>query len=218
MELFSKKERILRFIAGIIMMVVGSAGVMVLVLVMNSIVPKKHENKTEYKEMITSNKKTPPKKKKRKKTEQKKKNKTTSQNVPRPVISSAISGLSFDLPGFETTGMDDAVDKLIGEQAVNDVVMTTQSVDVIPKPLYEGNLEYPPRARQKNIEGYVLINMLIDAAGAVERVKVLESEPVGTFDTVTVAWAKSLKFSPAYYNGKAVKTWARRRIPFSLSE
>ena len=217
MNLFSIKERLTRFLVSIIVMILGSAGVLGLVLAMNSLTPPKKEAKVDYKEMTAASKKKPPKKKKKQERQRQHPKKSVRKTAPAPVISTAISGLSFDLPQMEGFGLGDAVDQLIGEQAVKDMVMTAESVDVVPEPVFEGTLEYPARARRNNQEGYVVINMLIDSDGSVAKVKVLESMPVGVFDSVTVEWAKSLKFTPAFYNGKAVKTWARRRIPFKLS-
>jgi TonB family protein len=217
MQLFSLKERVLRIMVAFVVMVLGSAGILTLVLAMNSLTPTRKEKPVDYKEMTVASKKKPPKKKKRQEQKRERPQKNIRKSAPTPVISTAISGLSFDLPQMQGFGLGDAVDQLIGEQAVKDMVMTAESVDVVPAPTYEGTLEYPARARRNNQEGYVVINMLINQAGMVEKVKVLESVPMGVFDSVTVAWARSLKFTPAYYNGKPVKTWARRRIPFKLS-
>ncbi|MBN2531091.1 MAG: energy transducer TonB [Deltaproteobacteria bacterium] len=217
MHLYSKQERLARFAIALLVMILGSAGVLSLVLAMNSLTPPKKEAKVDYKEMTAAQKKKPKPKKKRREQKKQRPKRTTRKAAPAPVISTAISGLSFDLPQMEGFGLGEAVDQLIGEQAVKDMVMTPESVDVVPEPVYEGTLEYPARARRNNQEGYVVINMLIGADGAVEKVNVLESVPVGVFDSVTLNWAKNLRFTPAYYNGKPVKTWARRRIPFKLS-
>lgn len=217
MDLYSKKERFIRILVALVVMIMGSAAILALVLTMNRLTPEKKEMKTEYQEMSAARKKKPPKKKKPKPRKQTRPKRNISKAAPAPAISTAISGLQFDLPGMEGFGLDGAVDKMLGEQAVKEMVMTAETVDVVPAPLYEGSLEYPARARRNNQEGFVVINMLIDANGMVEKVKVLESEPMGVFDTATVDWAKNLKFTPAYYNGMPVKTWARRRIPFKLS-
>lgn len=217
MDLFSRKERLIRLAVAFFVMLLGSAAILALVLTMNSLTPQKKEPKVDYKEMSVAGKKKPPKKKKHKEQKRSRPKRNISKAAPAPVISTAISGLSFDLPGMDGFGLDGAVDKLIGDEAVKDMVMTAETVDVVPAPLFEGSLEYPPRARRKNQEGFVVINMLINSDGIVEKVKVLESEPMGVFDSATVEWARNLKFTPAYYNGKPVKTWARRRIPFKLS-
>ena len=217
MQLFSVKERIIRVLVAFLVMALGSAGILTLVLAMNSLTPPEKEKPVDYREMTAARKKKPPKKNKQQEQKRERPKRNVRKAAPAPVISTAISELSFDLPQMQGFGLGDAVDQLIGEQAVKDMVMTAESVDVVPEPTYEGNLEYPARARRNNQEGYVVINMLISQDGSVEKVKVLESVPMGVFDSVTVSWAKNLKFTPAYYNGKAVKTWARRRIPFKLS-
>ena len=78
-------------------------------------------------------------------------------------------------------------------------------------------MQYPPRAKAKGIEGYVLLSLLISPTGDVERVKVLEANPAGIFEDVAVAGVKTWKFEPASYNGESVRVWAKQRVRFDLS-
>jgi len=217
MHVFSRKERLLRTLTAFVSMLIGSGAVMVLVLAMNDVAPEKEKQKTGFKEMDTVQSKRTPKSPRKKPEPRKRETRRESNAAPAPSVSTSISGLSFDLPGMNQFGLGESIDKMLSGDAVNDVVMTAATVDEPPQPLQEGRLTYPDRARRQNIEGYVLINMLIDASGAVEQVKVLESQPPGVFEDVTTEWARGLRFTPAYYKGKPVKTWARRRVPFKLS-
>jgi protein TonB len=109
-------------------------------------------------------------------------------------------------------GMDDS---LLGDVG-NDVVMTGESVDVAPKPAQRSAMEYPKAARKSGVTGYVLMNLLIDKTGQVEKVKVLQSEPAGVFDEVAKAGVQGWQFTPAQYKGQPVKVWAKQKIRFDL--
>ena len=97
-----------------------------------------------------------------------------------------------------------------------DVVMTGESVDVAPKPTQRSAMEYPKAARKNGITGFVLMNLLIDKSGQVEKVKVLQSEPAGVFDEVAETGVRSWTFTPAQYKGQPVKVWAKQKIRFDL--
>ena len=121
----------------------------------------------------------------------------------------AISSPDFNADGG---GLDDSV---LGN--TKDVVMTDDSVDVPPKPAQRTPMKYPPEARQKGITGYVTVNLLINAQGQVEKVKVLESQPGGVFEDAAVKAVRGWRFEPAEYEGESVKVWAKQKIRFNLS-
>ena len=97
------------------------------------------------------------------------------------------------------------------------IVMTEDTVDVVPKAKYRPPLNYPSYARSRSIEGYVLLSMLIGTNGEVEKVKLISSEPKGVFDQVALAGAGDWLFESAKYEGKNVKVWVQQRISFSLN-
>lgn len=119
------------------------------------------------------------------------------------------------LEGFGAGNMGDMDDALLGD--TSDVVMDAQSVDVPPKPSNQQPLSYPKKARQSGIEGHVVVNILVDEQGRIERIKVLESVPQGVFDDVALQGVKTWQFAPAQYQGKAVKVWAKQKVRFSLN-
>lgn len=149
-------------------------------------------------------KKTPPKKKKPAKV---------APPVPLVDLNSSLAGIEFDLPAFSLggSGVDDS---LIGD--TSNVVMTGDTVDVVPRPVQRAPLEYPPRAKSKEIEGYVVMSLLINKQGKVEKAKVIESSPQGIFDNSALRSIKRWNFEPAYFNGKPVKAWANQTIRFEM--
>jgi protein TonB len=137
--------------------------------------------------------------------------------APTPSLSAAISGLSFDLPGFDAADLRGVGDELLGAGSVKNMVMTEETVDKKPVPRRQVAPEFPPSARQRGVQGYVKLNLFINAEGLVEKVRVLEAEPRGVFDEAAVTAAQQWEFEPAEYNGTAVTGWFKRTVSFRLN-
>jgi protein TonB len=129
-------------------------------------------------------------------------------------LDSSLSGLDFGLPQYDSSELD-LGDGLLG--GGGDVVMTDDTVDQAPRPLLQTPMVYPARAKAQGVTGYVLLSVLISPTGQVEKVKVLEAQPVGVFDEVATAGVQNWKFEPATYKGENVRVWARQRVRFDLS-
>ncbi len=136
---------------------------------------------------------------------------------PTPLLglNSQLSGLDLGLPDFSMEGLNGLDGDLLGSG--DGVVMTDDMVDQAVKAVVQTPMIYPPRARAKGIEGYVVFSLLIGITGEIEQVKVIESHPQGVFDDVATQGINSWKFEPAQYQGKSVKSWAKQRIRFDLS-
>ena len=87
-------------------------------------------------------------------------------------------------------------------------------VSQMPRVLVEVRPLYPKIAREKQKEGAVVLDVLIDEKGAVRQVNVVESEEV--FKNEAVEAMKKFKFSPANVSGKAVAVKIRYVIKFEL--
>ncbi len=152
--------------------------------------------------------KPPPQKKPR---EQKKKPRK-SPAPPIPTLGASLTGLSFGIAGLDAlAGVDDA---LLGD--VSSVVMTEDSVDSTPEPLARTAAEYPARARQKGIEGYVTVSLLVTADGQVRDAKVVDAQPPGVFDDAALSTIRSWTFRPATYEGVAVSVRVHQTLRFAL--
>lgn len=141
--------------------------------------------------------------------------KPKTQKAPPPPanLSSMVGGVDVGL-GFSLDDMG-LGDGMLGD--LDNVAMTSDTVDVLPKPNSRPMLDYPKRARAKGITGYVKFNLLINPFGQVEKIKVLESVPSGVFDEVALANIRGWKFDPAQYQGKPVKGWFEQTIRFDLN-
>jgi TonB family protein len=88
--------------------------------------------------------------------------------------------------------------------------------DVIePLKLYAPPPLYTEPARKARIEGYVIVQAIIDKAGAVTNVRVVKGLPMG-LDESAVEAVKRWRFEPATRNGKPVAVYYNLTINFRL--
>jgi protein TonB len=87
--------------------------------------------------------------------------------------------------------------------------------DVVP--LVRVDPDYPPRARQRGIEGYVDLEFTIGPAGAVENPRVIGASPTGVFDDAALRAVRRWRYNPKLENGVAVsRPGIRVRLRFEL--
>ena len=139
--------------------------------------------------------------------------KKAQPKAPLPNLSSMLGGIAMDIPEFATDDIAGDTKDLLGDIA-EDAIMNEGTVDSKPKVLSRAPLEFPQSALKDGAKGYVIINLLIDKDGSVELAKVLESHPVGVFDSAALNSVRAWRFGPAKYKGKPVKIWAKQKIRF----
>ncbi len=123
-------------------------------------------------------------------------------------LSSASTGgmgdLSLDVPEFD---VDVSLD-LGGDIAVAREL--TPLVRVPP--------DYPMRALQDGIEGYVMLRFVVTETGSVEDPEVLRAEPPGVFERAARRSVLRWKFQPQIRNGKASRVYAISTVRFVMSD
>lgn len=72
--------------------------------------------------------------------------------------------------------------------------------------------QYPRRAAQRGIEGYVVVEFSVNKAGVVIDPVVVESEPEGVFDRAAINAAKKFKYKPRIVDGQAIEVQGVRNI------
>jgi protein TonB len=75
---------------------------------------------------------------------------------------------------------------------------------------------YPMRAKRKGIEGWVKVKFLVDTAGTVGAVTILDAHPKEIFDRSVRRCLAGWRFKPGTVEGMAVKTWVTTTIRFEL--
>ena len=183
----------------------------------SSIEPEKEGNK-EVNFDINKQKKIHQSKPKKKSKPKKNKVDAKMPSIKPTDLGSSLSGsgLSFGIPQFDEARFSDIND----ENLLNSVagkVMDKGSVDTAPKVMKRSPVVYPELARRQGINGFVLMNVLINETGNVEDVEIVESKPEEVFDLKANDTIRRWKFEPATYNGKKVKVWAMQKIVFKLN-
>ncbi len=74
--------------------------------------------------------------------------------------------------------------------------------DVVP--LVRVDPEYPPRARQKGIEGWVEIEFTISPVGTVQDAVVIAAKPSFVFDRAALRAVRKWRYNPKVENGVAI--------------
>jgi protein TonB len=89
-------------------------------------------------------------------------------------------------------------------------------VDTMPKIIRQANVTYPTAAKRSNVEGKVVIRVLIGTNGKAEKMEIAESEPEGIFDEAALKSLKYWQFRPGIKNGELVSTWVKIPLSFKL--
>ena len=89
-------------------------------------------------------------------------------------------------------------------------------LDAPPRPKRNIKPDYPKGARQRGEQGDVLLEIRVNAEGAVDDVKVAASSGFAELDEAAVKAAKSAKFSPARSGREAVVSVAKLKLSFKL--
>lgn len=204
-----------KYIVGGIGMLLGPIVVFGIVLLMNRFIndiDKSPPQPSSEMDIVKQEKPKP-----EKKVEKPKPKPRPQPSRPAPPVSgldSSLSGIDMSLLGFGNDDMAGIDDSLLGKTSAS--VMTEDSVDTPPQPKTRGRFIYPKSAKKRGIQGFVVLSLLIDLDGSVDKVQVLESSPAGVFDDAAMVGIKNWRFSPAQYQGAPVKVWAKQNIRFSL--
>jgi TonB family protein len=108
-------------------------------------------------------------------------------------------------------------DKTILEDSDADSLPTPTEeylVSEMPRVLSEVKPTYPKEAKEKSLEGAVVMDILIDDKGKVRLVSVIEGEPL--FRSGAVEAMKKFLFKPAMLEGKPVAVKIRYTLRFQL--
>ncbi len=111
----------------------------------------------------------------------------------------AVGGLGVDLAGGPNLGAPPG------------------DTDIVP--LVRVMPEHPPRARLRGIEGWVLVEFTITAAGTVRDARVLEADPPRVFDRAALRAIRRWKYNPMVRDGKPMeRPGVTVRLEFALED
>ncbi|MEQ8274047.1 MAG: energy transducer TonB [Deltaproteobacteria bacterium] len=209
-------KRARNFLFAILFTTFGSSTVLAVVIAMNEFAeapPKNDVGEATAIEMAP----TPKPKPKQHVSKPKPKPRKAKPAPPAPslaAIAGGLSGIAVNIPSLDVASLGGGTNELLDTD--EEVTHTGETVDDPPKPRGRRAPEYPSRLREKGVEGYVVLSIVVTKAGDVEDAKVLESKPPGAFDDVALENIRSWQFDPAQYQGQPVRVRVRQKIQFDL--
>jgi protein TonB len=127
-----------------------------------------------------------------------------------------ISDIGHDwgeIPDNEPAGLPDKAPYSPGQ---NDYIL----LDEAPTPLnldeVKALIGYPSPAKDAEIEGKVVVKVCVNESGVMEKY-ILEEDPHPILSEAVTAQLDQLRFTPAKYQGKAIKCWISLPFDFYLS-
>ena len=215
-EKTARSPSLLRIHCGaLVVMVLGCSGVLALVLAMNGLTAPPTVKETSKQTSFTIQPKPRQPKTKRVRPKPRRSQRQKMNRSLKPTVLSAISGPSFGIPTLEASDMLNGAHS--GLRPGGNLIMTEDAVDDPPTARSRVAPTYPERARARGVEGFVVLNLLINSRGDVENVRVLEASPPATFENAAKSAVRGWKFDPATYKGEAVRVWAKQVVRFNLS-
>ena len=102
--------------------------------------------------------------------------------------------------------------------AKNEDRTEVESAIVLKKPeiISRSNPFYPSEAIKSNIEGKVVMKLLINKEGEVTKTMVENSSGHSILDEAAIAYSRELKFSPALMNSKPIDIWLSMVFNYKL--
>ena len=157
---------------------------------------------------------------------------------PEDEIVTVDEQIATDATAGHITNLDGTTDKNIFHEAKNEVVVEEsepaaeqptnqvfQAVEQMPQfpggyealvKYLSSHINYPPMAAERNIQGKVIVQFIVDKTGKVGEVKVVRSVDK-ELDREAVRVCESLpKFTPGRQNGVAVSVWYTLPVSFKL--
>jgi len=202
-------------LTALLWMLVGFAMLIFMLSMINRAIEMNEHDKTQRSiqfEVKAATKKSKPVRKPKK--HKSKAQKISPPSVSMDLLNMELSGIDLGLSSFAADDIGNVDQKLLGD--IKNVVMSGDMVDQKAEAKYTVAVTYPARARAKELEGFVILSLLIAETGKVIKVKVIESDPADVFDSSAVNAVKKWLFTPARYKGEPVKAWANQTIRFSL--
>jgi len=131
---------------------------------------------------------------------------------PEPIIVEEMAAPDIDFEG-EIEGLFEIPDGPPGGSTTG--VMQISGNVVPPQKIFYPPPQYTEDGRLARIQGVVILEAIIDAAGDVANIKVLKGLPMG-LDQSAVETVKTWKFKPASLEGKPVPVYFNLTVTFSL--
>ena len=136
------------------------------------------------------------------------------EEPPKPKIAEVIA-TEEEVPDTVTIAETDLeVDSYVPPPPPEEDIVDFFVLESPPQPTNQVDPEYPELAEKGQVEGVVLVQVIIGTDGLVEHAEVVQAKPEGFFEEAALAAARQWEFTPAKQRDKPVKV--RYKIPFRL--
>jgi protein TonB len=129
----------------------------------------------------------------------------------RPQVSSALKGFGEGSGGF---GGD--FDEAGGQVGKASAAVDKAGIERLAKAIKKVEPRFPQSAREKNVSGFVVVEVQVSTAGQPVKVRIVESQPAGVFDASAIEAMQSWVFEPAMVRGQPVASQVIQRVRFDL--
>lgn len=106
--------------------------------------------------------------------------------------------------------------KLFNSNLIGDAIRGKNGIISPPKRKYNQLPDYPPTAKQNNIEGSVKLNLYINRSGIVERVILMKSSGHEILDKTAMNYSKEILFKPAKKGNITISAWYEMNFNYQL--
>jgi protein TonB len=151
-------------------------------------------------------------------TVQKKERKPKKPPKPQePPPQMAQPQLTSEAVASDTSGFDFSANVNANTAISNGLALDASDGEYLP--IVKVAPVYPRRALQRGIEGYVIVEFMVDKTGAVKNPVVIEANPEGLFDRAAMDAALKFKYKPRVVNGTATEvSGVQNRITFEMAK
>ena len=135
--------------------------------------------------------------------QQKKREKAELEKPKEAPPQTNISRSSFDMGGDAIAVIAPTVESKANVRA--NVSLGAGGTDRDSIPLVRIDPDYPMKARQRGIEGWVVVKFTITPAGTIKDAQVVQASPAGIFDESAIRAVSRWKYNPKIEGGVAVE-------------
>ncbi len=137
----------------------------------------------------------------------------------RPDLAPQAPRMSFASASASTESVAMMAPEVSARSGMTKLTVNVGGSDRDIMPLVRINPDYPPRAQSRGIEGWVLIQFTITAAGTVRDAKVIEASPKGYFEDAALKAIARWRYNPKVEGGVAVeRVGVRVQLTFNMEK
>lgn len=96
-------------------------------------------------------------------------------------------------------------------------IFDSVDLDQPPQILVQTAPEYPFKAREQGVEGYVAVKLLVHEDGTVGQINVIKAKPRGYFEDAVRRALPGWTYQPGRIGGEPVTSWVMTTVRFNLN-